>query len=201
VNEAQNYNDLMKPFFAFDPRGYERPNLPAWLIVDQQFVDRYMLVTWLPGMKLPDWLPREDSLAALAARVGIDPGGLAETVRVFNRHAVEGVDPDFGRGESVYDHFYGDPARRPNPNLGPLERPPFVALEVHPGAIGTKGGARVNGHAQVLRVDGQPIPGLYAAGNVMAGVMGAGYPGAGSTIAAAMTFGWLAGRHAGGADA
>jgi 3-oxosteroid 1-dehydrogenase len=196
VNEAQNYNDLMKPFHAFDPGRYERPNLPAWLVIDQQYVDRYMLLTWLPGMKLPEWLPREATLEALAARVGIDPAGLASTVKRFNAFAVEGVDRDFGRGDSLYDRFYGDPDHRPSPNLGPVEKPPFYALEVHPGAIGTKGGARVDGDARVMGAGGQPIPGLYAAGNVMAGVTGAGYPGAGSTIAAAMTFGWLAGRHA-----
>jgi hypothetical protein len=196
VNEAQNYNDLMKPFFAFDPRGYERPNLPAWLIVDQQFVEKYMLLTWLPGMKLPDWLPRAGTLDELAAAVGIDAGGLRETVRAFNGGAVEGIDRDFGRGEGVYDHFYGDPEHRPNPNLGTVEEPPFTALQVHPGAIGTKGGARISPDGQVVGAGGAPIAGLYAAGNVAAGVTGAGYPGAGSTIAAAMTFGWLAGRHA-----
>src|SRR5262249_40971499 len=127
---------------------------------------------------------------------GVDAAGLEATVRRFNEHASRGVDPDFHRGQSVYDHFYGDPAHAPNPNLGTIEKGPFYALEVHPGAIGTKGGARTNAHAQVLRPDGTPIGGLYAAGNVMAGVMGAGYPGAGSTIGAAMTFGLLAGEHA-----
>jgi 3-oxosteroid 1-dehydrogenase len=114
----------------------------------------------------------------------------------FNGFAAEGVDKDFRRGESVYDHFYGDPDNRPNPNLGALATPPFHAIEVHPGAIGTKGGPRIDEHARVLSVEGAPIPGLYAAGNVAQGVTGAGYPGAGSTIAAAMTFGYLAGRHA-----
>ena len=196
VNEAQNYNDLMKPFHAFDPRDYRRANLPAWLIIDQQFVEKYMLLTWLPGMKLPDWLPRSGSLEELAGKLGIDAAGLAATVKRFNGFAVEGADRDFGRGDSLYDRFYGDPEHRPHANLGTIEKPPFFALEVHPGAIGTKGGARVTRDAQVLRVEGEPMPGLYAAGNVMAGVTGAGYPGAGSTIAAAMTFGWLAGRHA-----
>ena len=57
-------------------------------------------------------------------------------------------------------------------------------------------GARTDGDARVLRVDGTPIDGLYAAGNVMAGITGPGYPGAGATIGAAMTFGYAAGRHA-----
>jgi 3-oxosteroid 1-dehydrogenase len=196
VNEAHNYNDMMKACFTFDPVAYERSNLPAWIVVDQQYLDRYALLTYVPGMPVPDWLIRADTLDALAAATGIDPRGLAATVQRFNRFAVEGADPDFRRGESVYDHFYGDPDHQPNPNLGTIERAPFYAIQVHPGAIGTKGGARTDEHARVLRVDGAPIDGLYAAGNVMAGITGPGYPGAGATIGAAMTFGYLAGRHA-----
>jgi succinate dehydrogenase/fumarate reductase flavoprotein subunit len=196
VNEAHNYNDMMKPFFAFDPVSYERPNLPAWLVLDQGFRDRYMLVTVLPGMKSPPWLAQADTLGELARKVGIDPEGLAATVERFNALAREGADRDFRRGESAYDHFYGDPENKPNPNLGPIEKPPFYALQVFPGSIGTKGGPRVDADAQVLRVDGSPIAGLYAAGNVMAGVTGPGYPGAGSTIGTGMTFGFLAAHHA-----
>jgi 3-oxosteroid 1-dehydrogenase len=127
--------------------------------------------------------------------VGIDPAGLAATVTRFNRFADEGVDHDFHRGDSLYDKFYGDPEHRPNANLGALRKPPYYALQVHPGTIGTKGGARVTVDAQVLRVGGEPIAGLYAAGNVIAAPAGSGYPGAGATIGSAMTFGYLAGRH------
>jgi 3-oxosteroid 1-dehydrogenase len=153
-------------------------------------------MTVMPGQPVPEWIPRADTLEELAKTIGVDARGLAQTVERFNGFAVEGKDPEHGRGESLYDHFYGDPDNAPNPNLGTIAKKPFYALQVHPGAIGTKGGARVNGDAQVLRPDGAAIPGLYAAGNVMAGVTGAGYPGAGATISAAMTFGWLAGRHA-----
>ncbi|MFI5296583.1 MAG: FAD-dependent oxidoreductase [Polyangiales bacterium] len=194
VNEAQNYNDLMKPFFAFEPHEYERANLPAYLVLDQQYLDKYALMTHMPGRPPPEWLTRADSLDVLARTIGVDAAGLRATVERFNGFASEGVDKDYRRGESLYDHFYGDPDNKPNPNLGKLEKGPFFALQVHPGAIGTKGGARVNSKAQVIDVDGAPIPGLYAAGNVMAGVTGAGYPGAGSTIGAGMTFGFIAGR-------
>ena len=195
VNEAQNYNDLMKPFFAFEPHSYERANLPAFIVFDSQYLAKYALMTYMPGRPPPDWIPKADSLEALATKIGVDARGLAATVQRFNGFAREGKDLDFHRGESLYDRFYGDPDAA-NPNLGTIEKGPFHALEVHPGAIGTKGGARVNGDAQVIGASGAPIAGLYAAGNVMAGVTGAGYPGAGSTIGAAMTFGFLAGRHA-----
>jgi 3-oxosteroid 1-dehydrogenase len=151
----------------------------------------------MPGQQTPSWIESAPSLDELARKIGVDAAGLAKTVERFNAFARAGSDADFRRGESVYDHFYGDPEHKPNPNLGTLEKPPFYALEVHPGAIGTKGGAKVNVHAQVLKVDGQPITGLYAAGNVMAGVTGPGYPGAGATIGTAMTFGLIAGKHAG----
>ncbi len=198
VNEAHNYNDMMKPFFDFDPVAYERPNLPAWLVVDQQFLDKYIMVTSVPGMAPPEFVTKADSLADLAATMGIDAEGLLATVSRFNGFAEVGVDEDFRRGESVYDHFYGDPKQAANPNLGALTKAPFYALQVHPGAIGTKGGPKVDENGQVRRVDGPAIEGLYAAGNVMAGITGPGYPGAGATIGTAMTFGYIAGQHAAG---
>ena len=194
VNEAHNYNDMMKPFFHFDPVSYERPNLPAWLVFDQAYMNKYALQTYVPGMPIPNWVTTAETLDELAAKIDVDAKGLAESVKRFNGFAVEGVDKDFRRGESVYDHFYGDPNHKPNPNLGEVSEAPFYALQVFPGAIGTKGGAKVNRRSQVLKVDGEAVEGLYAAGNVMAGITGPGYPGAGGTIGAAMTFGYIAGR-------
>ena len=196
VNEACNYNDVVRPMFDFDPVRFERPNLPCWLIVDQRFMERYILVTAVPGRPAPDWIARADSARQLAAQLGVDPDGLEATLARFNRFADQGRDDDFQRGESAFERFYGDPDQRPNPNLGRLAEPPFYAVELKPGTIGTKGGPRVDGDGRVLHVDGHAIAGLYAAGNVMASVMGPGYPGAGSTIGVAMTWGWLAARHA-----
>ncbi len=196
VNEAHNYNDMVKPFFDFDPVAYDRPNLPCWLILDHQFVEKYALVTAMPGMQTPDWVTQADTLEALSQTLGIDTDGLKQSITRFNTFATEGADPDFRRGESVYDHFYGDPNHEPNPNLGTIERAPFYALRVYPGAIGTKGGPRTDAHGRVLRVGDTPIPGLYAAGNVAAGVTGPGYPGAGATIGMAMTWGFISGKHA-----
>ena len=103
-----------------------------------------------------------------------------------------GRDEEFRRGDSAYDRYYGDPRRRPNPNLAPLARPPFYAVKIVPGDLGTKGGLRTDERARVLRADGTPIPGLYAAGNASASVMGHSYAGAGATIGPAMTFGYIA---------
>lgn len=196
VNESLTYNDLTKALLQFDPNAYDRPNLPAWLILDQNYLSRYALHTYIPipGFPLPDWLIRADSLEALADKLGVDRQALVQTAERFNEFARAGTDADYGRGESAHDRDNGDASHGPNPCLGTIDAPPFCALPVHVGSLGTKGGVRVNQESQVLHVGGQPIAGLYAAGNVMAGITGAGYPGGGATIGVAMTFGYIAGR-------
>ena len=89
---------------------------------------------------------------------------------------------------------------KPNPNLAPLERGPFTAVQLVPGDLGTKGGLVTDEHGRVLEESGAVIPGLYAAGNTTASVMGRTYPGPGSTIGPAAVFGYLAAKHAAGAS-
>ena len=110
---------------------------------------------------------------------------LEATVARWNEHAVDGIDPDFGRGEARNDRWWGDPDEgdTPQATVGPVDRAPFYAVRVYSGALGTKGGPRTDGNGQVLDVDGNPVVGLYAAGNVMASVMGMTYGGAGGTLA------------------
>ena len=138
-------------------------------------------------------VPRADTVAELAGQVGIDAAGLAKTVARFGEFAQAGRDEDFRRGDSAYDRYYGDPRRRPNPNLAPLATPPFYAVKIVPGDLGTKGGLR---HRRAgpgaARPTAAAIPGLYAAGNASAAVMGHSYAGAGATIGPAMTFGYIA---------
>jgi 3-oxosteroid 1-dehydrogenase len=110
-----------------------------------------------------------------------------------------GRDTDFRRGESLYDRYYSDPKVKPNSCLAPIVEPPFYAIEVYPGDLGTKGGLVTDANARVLDERGTPIAGLYATGNCSASVMGASYPGAGGTIGPAMTFGYIAALHASGA--
>ena len=153
--------------------------------------------TIFPGdPSTPDWLHKADTLEELAQKVGIAPDALKETVQRFNDFAKEDVDPDFGRGETAYDKYSGDPTIETNPCLGTIEKPPFYALPVHLGTLGTKGGPRTNANAQVMGIDGRAIEGLYAAGNVMASVCGPAYWGGGATVGPGMTFGYIAGRHA-----
>jgi len=196
VNEAANYNDMSKPFWIMDPNTCAYANLPAWLIMDQQYFDKYACMMIMPGNPVPDYVYRADTVERLAANLGVDPAGLAATVERFNAYALNGSDLDFDRGKSAYDNAYGDPVNKPNPNLGTIGKAPFYALQVFCGSIGTKGGPVTNENAQVMHVSGEPIPGLYAAGNVAASVSGPAYWGGGGTIGPAMVFGYLAGRHA-----
>src|SRR3546814_14987400 len=87
-----------------------------------------------------------------------------KTVGDFNRYADAGKDPDFARGENYYSAYMGDALHKPNPALGALRTAPFYALEVRPSDLSSLAGLDTNARAQVLGKDGNPIPGLSAAG-------------------------------------
>jgi 3-oxosteroid 1-dehydrogenase len=195
INETTNYFDFGESFGSITGAGPR--NFPAWLIFDQQGVDRYaMLAMKVPPGKTPEWLTVGRSMAHLAEILGIDADGLAETTKRFNRFATEGKDLDFHRGEGPWDLAWGDPDNGANSCLGTLEKPPFYAVELVPGALATKGGLRVNDRGQVISAGApfDPIPGLYAAGNSSNAAPSASYPGPGATIGSAMTFGYIVGR-------
>ena len=183
VNEGETYNELGK---SFDQSG----NLPCWAIFDAQYRQRYPLLTVMPGDPDPEWLLRDDNLAGLARRAGIDATALRDTITRWNGYVRDGADPEFGRQRNPID------LEAPHGSMGTIEQPPFYALPVYQGTLGTKGGPVTNSHGQVLDNNGAVIDGLYAAGNVMASVAGAGYYGGGATIGLAMTWGYLCGRHA-----
>ena len=196
VNESAPYVDAVHAMYDGQAAGV--PHIPAWLITDQRYRDSYVFAGLPPGRPLPRrWYQAgavfsDPALAGLAGQLGIDAAALAKTVTRFNEFAEAGQDGDFGRGDSAYDRYYSDPRQRPNPCLAPLRQPPFYAIKIVPGDLGTKGGLCTDERARVLRGDGTPIPGLYAAGNASASVMGRSYAGAGATIGPAMTFGYLA---------
>jgi 3-oxosteroid 1-dehydrogenase len=200
VNEAAPYVDAVHAMY--DKHTEDNPHIPCWMIADQRYRNRYVFTGMPPRKPLPRrWYKsgavfRADSLAELADQIGVPADALAKTVEKFNDFAKTGKDEDFGRGDSAYDHYYGDPNCKPNPNLAPLAQPPYYAIKIVPGDLGTKGGLRTDERARVLRADGSVIEGLYAAGNTSAMVMGRSYAGPGATIGPAMTFGYLAALHA-----
>ncbi|MFF4549813.1 3-oxosteroid 1-dehydrogenase [Streptomyces sp. NPDC001406] len=195
VNEAAPYSDVVHTMYDRNPTD---PDIPAWLIVDQNYRNRYLFRDVAPAFVLPDdWygsgaVHKAWSWDALASAVGIPAGALRATVDRFNSQALNGKDTDFHRGDSAYDHYYTDPVVLPNSCLAPLWLPPYYAFRIVPGDLGTKGGLVTDARARVLRADGSVIPGLYAAGNASSAVMGHSYAGAGSTIGPAMTFGYVA---------
>jgi len=197
TNEAANYNALGAAFHQFDAGRFDYANVPAWLICDATFVQLYGGFGAPPG-SFPDWAVKADTLEVLADRIGVPGPELAATVARWNAHASELRDPDFGRGESRYDGWSGDQRFHPAPQatLGPIDTAPFYAVQIHPTALGTKGGPRTDAAARILDTEGAPIPGLYGAGNVIAGPTGMVYGGAGGTLGPAMVFGWIAGRTA-----
>jgi 3-oxosteroid 1-dehydrogenase len=173
-------------------------NIPAWLVFDQRYRNRYIFAGLQPGQRFPSrWMENDnivkaDTLEELAQRLGVPADNLAATVARFNAFAEKGVDEDFGRGKSHYDRYYGDPTVKPNPCLAALVQGPFYAAKIVPGDLGTKGGLVTDTAARVLRADGSVIEGLYAAGNSSTPVMGHTYAGPGATIGPALTFGYLA---------
>jgi 3-oxosteroid 1-dehydrogenase len=198
VNEAAPYSDVVHAMYRLNATA---PDIPAWLIVDQNYRDRYLFRDVLPILPFPaSWYSsgavfKSSALAGLATQIGVQPAALAATVARFNGFALTGKDLDFGRGNSAYDHYYTDPAVTPNSCLAALWLPPFYAFKIVPGDLGTKGGMVTDASARVLRTGGSVIPGLYAAGNSSAAVMGHSYAGAGSTIGPAMTFGYVAANY------
>lgn len=204
TNEAADYNSLGGAFHQFDPTTFDYQNLPCWLVSDHACFERYgfIIAGVLPGDDAPDWLTTRDTVAELGEAIGVPADELSATVERFNAHAEAGHDPDFGRADSEYDRFNGDPSiQGAGATLGPLRAGPFHAVEMHSGTLGTKGGPRTDADARVLSIDGAVIEGLYAAGNAGAAWTGMVYGGAGGTIGPAMVTGFRAGRHAGSAAA
>ncbi|MGW1778963.1 3-oxosteroid 1-dehydrogenase [Streptomyces sp. NPDC002143] len=195
VNEAAPYSDVVHTMYDRNPTA---PDIPAWLVVDQNYRNRYLFKDVAPTFAFPaDWYSsgaahKAWTLDALAASIGVPAAALRASVDRFNTLALRGKDTDFRRGDSAYDHYYTDPSVLPNSCLAPLWLPPYHAFRIVPGDLGTKGGLRTDARARVLRADGSVVPGLYAAGNASAAVMGHSYAGAGSTIGPAMTFGYIA---------
>ncbi|HBX80127.1 MAG: FAD-binding protein [Propionibacteriaceae bacterium] len=194
ANESESYVDL----------GHHMLNHPVkgrfWMVSDARHAHRYLRSyaidpKVIKAMFDAGIMIKAPTLGALATEIGVDAARLQATVDRFNGMARTGIDHEFGRGNSAYDRYYGDPLCHPNPNLGTIEKGPFTALEIVAGDLGTKGGILTDEHARALREDGSVIDGLYAAGNCSAAVMGHTYPGPGATLGPATVFGHLAARH------
>jgi succinate dehydrogenase/fumarate reductase flavoprotein subunit len=195
VNEANSYHRFVNAMRSERGAGAER----FFLIADQTALRRHGL-----GLARPEpgdnrrllasgYLITAPTLEALANRLEVPPATLTATVETFNRHAALGVDPDFQRGESSYNRAMGDPTAS-HPNLAPLATPPFYAVEIFTGDLGSARGLVTNGSAEVLGNGRAVIPGLYAVGSDMNSVTAGEYAGPGVTLGPGLTFGYVAGR-------
>ena len=199
MNEGGSYMAYAKGMLE---RHKTVPAVPGWAIFDSQYLARYMLAGTMPGSRKPQrwfdegYLRRGDSLADLARQLDLSADTLQATIERFNGFVDAGRDADFHRGERAYDRWLGDEFHRPAPSLGRIGRPPYYAVPVVPGDVGTYGGVVTDAHARVLRADGSVIDGLYATGVSTASVMGRFYPGAGASVGPSFVWGYVAARHA-----
>lgn len=195
-NESQSYTDAGHAILERQELNGKAIN--SWLIMESRHRNKYLFGDMLPRMTPKEavssgFLLKADTILELAQKCGLDPEALQQSITKFNGYVKKGVDEDFGRGNSAYDNYYGDPTYK-NPNLGAIEKGPFYACKIFPGDLGTKGGVSTNEHGQALR-NGLPIQGLYATGNCSASVMGRVYPGPGSTIGPTTVFGYISANH------
>jgi len=199
VNEADSYHDFVQAMFASHQHV---PTMPAYLMCEKSFVARYGLGAVYPGItdlrafEATGYLVVAPTLEGLAAKLSIDPVALQTTLERYNQMARQGRDLDFGKGDSELNRFNGDATQQPNPCLRPIEQGPFVAVAVWPAEIGTSTGLQANADGQVLDVQGQAVPGLYVVGNDMNSIMEGTYPGPGTTLGPALTFGYRVAQHA-----
>jgi len=201
TNESADYMSFGQSVLAREHAG--RPVESMWIVFDQQYRNGYVFAAELfPRMPIPQtWYDagiahKSDDLGDLASQMGVPREQFLHNIARFNDGAYAGDDPDFRRGQSAYDRYYGDPTVTPNPNLRPLTQGPFYAVKMVLSDLGTCGGLRADDRARVLREDGTTIEGLYALGNAAANVFGDTYPGAGATIAQGLVFGYIAARDA-----
>jgi 3-oxosteroid 1-dehydrogenase len=189
------FQSVVPALRKFDTLKHGYANLPCFLIFDEQFSASYALAHLPVGSNVPASVARADTISELAGKLGVDAGGLEQTVARFNGFAAAGNDDDFQRGALRWRLADRSNEKRRNPSLGSLDRAPFYGLELHPSLGTTSAGLLADANGQVLHQRRHPIAGLYASGVVAARTeLGAGYQ-AGLNLASAMTFSLLAVRH------
>lgn len=201
ANESADYMSFGQRVLELEASG--TPVESMWIVFDQKYRNSYVFAAELfPRMPIPQtWYDagiavKADSFDDLATKMQVPVEDFVATVTRFNENAFAGEDPDFERGRSAYDRYYGDPTVTPNPNLRPLVKGSFYAVKMVLSDLGTCGGLRADDRARVLREDGTVIDGLYAIGNTAANAFGHTYPGAGATIAQGLVYGYIAARDA-----
>ena len=196
------YKDYQPRLRQWDGQRQTMPNLPPFLIFDQNYRDRYPLGSFMPGQELPEELAvKADTPRELAEKLGIDADNFEATLARYNEFAAKGEDPDFGSGSRPWSVRLTGDTSYPNPNVGPLDKAPYYGVRLVPVSVGINShGLRTDANAQVIHVRGHAIPGFYAVGNSAALLdIGGGYQ-SGTSNSRAITWGYIAGRHVMGAE-
>jgi len=192
------YKDANPRMREWNGARQELTNVPCFMIFDSNYREKYPVGSFVPGQDFPEGFvevgatPRE-----LAEKLGIDAEGFEQTLQHFNVNAEKGEDPEFGRGQYLWaNRLCGDPSY-PNPNLGPVSKAPYYGLRLTPIGVGINShGLRFDREAQAVHVRGHSIPGFYVVGNSAALLdIGGGYQ-SGMSNLRAITWGYIAGKHA-----
>jgi succinate dehydrogenase/fumarate reductase flavoprotein subunit len=162
-----------RTLFAAGPL-YDKHPSHGWT----QIIERYEWSEDNSAEVAKGWIKSAESIAALAALVGLDGDALMDSVRRWNRCCEMRHDADFGRSLM----------------LAPIVEPPFYAVELSPSMLNTQGGPRRNENGQIVRPDGTPVPRLYSAGE-LGSIYSYLYQGTGN-IGECLAFGRLSGRNA-----
>jgi len=172
----------------------DRPNVPMFMVWDEQHHQKYGLGASAAGTDYPNGLVTSAAtLEELATALGIDADGLVATAERFNRHADDHEDPDFGRGSNASVRRFRGDNNASHPNIGPVRDAPFHGMRLRLLNTGiASGGLRTTDHGRVLADDGSVIDGLYAVGECAVRSTGGGGYNSGYSLSRAMTFGWLA---------
>jgi 3-oxosteroid 1-dehydrogenase len=188
------FQGIVPSLRQFDTLKHQHSNVPCYLIFDQQYLNQFSFGNRPAGTPVPDAIARADNLPDLAKKLGVTADAFVTAIERFNGFARSGVDQDFHRGELNWKLASSKGRTGKNPALGTIEVGPFYGVELLP-SIGNSAGLLANSAGQVMHQRKRPIPGLYASGVVaVRDEGGAGYQ-AGLTLAAAMTFSYLAAQH------
>ncbi|OCK73435.1 fumarate reductase/succinate dehydrogenase flavo protein-like protein [Lepidopterella palustris CBS 459.81] len=191
------YPDVSVKVGRYDGQEDGMANWPAWLIFDQNFVDKYNLLPAFPGQPLPKGVAvQSDSVHELAEATGIAADGLEKTVERFNGFCKTGVDEDFGRGTVPWGRIMTGDFNLPYPNFAEISKAPFYAVKLQHVTVGVPtAGLPINPDGSVISAAGNVIPGLYATGNSAAfGDWGGGYN-SGIAIMRGMLYGYYSSLH------
>ena len=206
-NESAAYANFACCLEGWDSASGSRLNLPAYWVCGGEYTAQFPLPGAAEVGEEPGWLVKADSLEELAEKLGIDPEAFGDEMAAYNQNAAQGVDPVWHRGEFGYDQVSSvtvgagagleeKGADGTNVCVAPVATPPFYGTRLYLGSLGTSGGLKIDGNAQVHDVDGNVIPGLYACGCCAASPFGMGYGGAGGPVGATCVMAWVAARAA-----